>query len=141
MRLVLASGLKSHLKKGCWSKPQSLAKGTKAAKAKLMKLQDDEAAVTLFVNRLKSVFEFKYLGNLLQADGDPLHAVEVRAGMTKTTFNRLYWGQLHPGSEDETEAIQRCSVVEAHLWKRSVETHRKKHNSSSMDSILGVSLG
>ena len=46
--------------------------------------------MTLFENRLKNVFDFKYLGHLFQADGDPAHAVEVRAGMAKTTFNRLH---------------------------------------------------
>ena len=87
----LASGLKSHR---CRSKPQSLAKGTKVAKtvkrSKLKKLQDEEEAVTLFGNRLDNVFDFKYLGHLFQADGEPSHAVEVRAGMASTTFNKLY---------------------------------------------------
>ena len=46
--------------------------------------------MTLSGNRLTNVFDFKYLGHLFQADGDPVHAVEVRAGMAKTTFNRLH---------------------------------------------------
>ena len=90
----LASGLKGHHTKGCRSKPQTLQKRAKTAKAvrrsKLKKKQAEEEAVTLFESRLKNVFEFKYLGHLFQADGDPVHAVEVRAGMARTTFNRLH---------------------------------------------------
>ena len=83
----LASGLKGHHTKGCRSKLQTLQKRAKTAKAvrrsKLKKKQAEEEAVTLFENRLKNVFDFKYLGHLFQADGDPAHAVEVRAGMAK----------------------------------------------------------
>ena len=46
--------------------------------------------MTLFENRLTNVFEFKYLGHLFQADGEPAHAVEVRAGMAKTTFHKSH---------------------------------------------------
>ena len=90
----LPSGLKGHHTKGCRSKPQTLQKRAKTAKAveraKLKKRQAEEETVTLFENRLTNVFEFKYLGHLFQADGDPVHAVEVRAGMAKTTFHKLH---------------------------------------------------
>jgi len=71
--------------KGCRSKPQTLAvtlqKTAKTAKAvhrsKLKKRQAEEEAVTLFENRLTNVFEINYLGHLFQADGDPVHAVDL----------------------------------------------------------------
>ena len=91
----LASGLKGHHHtKGCRSKPQCLAKGTRTAKAirrdKLKRQQDNEATVTLVGNQLNNVFEFSYLGHLFQADGDPFHAVEVRAAMAKATYGKLH---------------------------------------------------
>ena len=53
-------------------------------------LQSKEEAITLFGQRLNNVYEFCYLGHLFQADGDPFHAVEVRANMAKATFGKLH---------------------------------------------------
>ena len=40
--------------------------------------------------RLENVYDFPYLGHHFQADGDALHAVEVRLAMASNRF-----GQLH----------------------------------------------
>ena len=43
---------------------------------------------------LRNVFEFKYLGHHFQADGDPMHAVEVRMAQARSRFGDMHhiWG-------------------------------------------------
>jgi len=75
MRDMGSEDLKTHHTNGCHNKPQSLANGTRTARAakrlKIKKLQNREAVVTLGENQIKNVFEF--CGHL--ADGDPFHAL------------------------------------------------------------------
>ena len=67
--------------------------------------------MTLFENRLTNVFDFKYLGHLFQADGDPVHAVEVRTGMAKTTFYRSHEICASPILNQVTKLrLYRCAV-------------------------------
>ena len=70
----------------------------------------EEETVILFENRrLTNVFDFKYLGHLFQADRDPVHAVEVRAGMAKTTFHRLHEFWASPILDQVTKLrLYRC---------------------------------
>jgi len=63
------------------------------------------------------VFEFWYLGHLFQADGDPFHALEVRAAQAKTAgivteslIDKGKEGSLHAGVEVEVE----LAVLEAY---------------------------
>ena len=130
----LASGLKGHHTKGCRSKPQCLAKGTRTAKAirrdKLKRQQDNEATVTLFGNQLNNVFDFSYLGHLFQADGDPFHAVEVRAAMVKATYGKLheFWSSSIL-NQDTKIRLYKCTVWSKLTygrvaWKLTEKTRR-----------------
>jgi len=48
------------------------------------------------------LFEFWYLGDLFQADGDPFHELEARAAQAKTntTFGKLHVHEFWSGSSN-----------------------------------------
>ena len=87
--------LKGHLTKGCDQKPKrqhnTKSKSGKAVKRmKQAEAQKHMEQVLIGETRLENVYDFPYLGHHFQADGDALHAVEVRLAMASNRF-----GQLH----------------------------------------------
>jgi len=99
--------------------PQQAAKpanGTRTAKA-AKRPQNRE-------NQLKNVFELCYLGHLFQADGDPFHALEVRAAQAKAAFGQLheFWSS-NILTKTRSFAIDytMCSVVTDHLRRKLTE--------------------
>ena len=79
----------------CEEKPRvGLGQGSRTAKEarrlkKAEKVKDQEK-VKMGQKDLNYVFNFKYLGNMFQGDGDPLHAVEVRLARATARFNQMF---------------------------------------------------
>ena len=148
----LPSGLKGHQTNGCRSKPQTLQPRSRTAKTikreKVKALQSKEEAITLFGQRLNNVYEFCYLGHLFQADGDPFHAVEVRANMAKATFGKLHEFWSSTILDEPTKLrLYKCAVWSKITygnvaWKMTAKTRRFLNgwNGRNLSRITGKSV-
>ena len=85
--------LKSQWTKGCASTLRRKV-GSKAEaavkKAKAAKMHKEVGCVDIAVVPLKNSFNFRYLGFVYQADGNWIHAVEVRMALARTRFGTMY---------------------------------------------------
>ncbi len=92
-----ARGLGVHVR-SCPLRSRERGQGSKSVKIakRLLKVEEcrDEEKVKLRGEELQNVFSFCYLGVELSADGDSLHAVEVRLATAGVRFGKLYevWG-------------------------------------------------
>ena len=92
-----ARGLGVHVR-SCPLRSRERGQGSKSMKIakRLLKVEEcrDEEKVKLRGEELQNVFSFCYLGVELSADGDSLHAVEVRLATAGVRFGKLYevWG-------------------------------------------------
>ena len=110
-------------------------KGSKSFKA-VERLKHEEAqakkpAVKLGDEELENVLHFPYLGHHTQADGDNLHAVEIRLAIASSRFKELYnvWG-----SKDLTQECKLrlyisgvCSILTHafEAWKLTEQVQRR----------------
>ena len=128
--------LKGHLTKGCDQKPKrqhnTKSKSGKAVKRmKQAEAQKHMEQVLIGETRLENVYDFPYLGHHFQADGDALHAVEVRLAMASNRFGQLHhiWSSniLSMGIKTQLYRAAVCSILtHAHeAWKLTAATVRK----------------
>ena len=80
---------------------------------------------------LENVYSFPYLGHHFQADGDGLHAVEVRLAMASARFGQLHhiWSSKELSARIKIQLYRAgvCSILtHAHeAWKLTASTVRK----------------
>ena len=98
---------------------------------KRVEAQQQLEPVKLGETKLKWVYDFPYLGHHFQADGDAMHAVEVRLGMASACFGKLHhiWSssELPLSTKLQLYASGVCSILtHAHeAWKLNAATMRK----------------
>lgn len=130
-----APALKGHLTKGCPQRPQKHRAGSKAERVvtrmKKAEAQKGMDHVLMGETELENVYDFAYLGHHFQADGDALHAVEVRLAMASARFGKLHhiWSSplLPVPLKIQLYSAAVCSILtHAHeAWKLDASVVRK----------------
>ena len=87
--------------------------------------------VTMGDRELENEFDFPYLGHHFQADGDALHAIEIRLAMASARFGQLHhiWSSdsLPVSLKVQLYSVVVCSILtHAHeAWKLNADVLRK----------------
>lgn len=121
--------LKGHLTKGCAEKPKrqhiehnTNSKSGKAVKRmKQVEAQKQLEHVLIGEIGLENVYDFPYLGHHFQADGNELHAVEVRLAMhhgidqVRATPSYLEFKDPVVAHQDPTTGLQSAQSSHMHM--------------------------
>lgn len=133
------TGRKIHLS-SCKRKPKkqvlvSTSVTVKAAtRHKRSQLESEKQQVRCGSDLLKNVFTFKYLGHHFQADGDHMHAIEVRMAQARSRFGDLrhIWSSkaLSLGLKLQLYSAAVCSMLVhgGEAWRLTGEVLKKVKN-------------